>query len=736
MSISTSHEAKARPAKKGHELRPVESPPGFGDIGEDPIDALKRLHVFRGLTDAEHREIAETAEVVRFAQDLVLPRGGDGSEPESFYFVLKGKVAFAEFHAGTVPKGPHNPKKRVTPTMTIAKKTVALFDVDDFFTNAHIAQARGDDGVKGDMALYTCLPSVLLKLPKKNMDLILRSVPLVKEAVEQIAEEAYYRQTLLKLEDRGDIFDFYVREGFEYAKAIKIIQADKCIDCDECVKGCEDRHGIARIERFGPRIGLIQFTLNCRTCEDARCIDVCNFDAIGYDQQSEVIVYDNCVGCTLCAKACPHEAIRMVDIKEEQPAIDLLALAAKAKAKAKAEAEGIEDSAGAKADKPATMIAQGEEKKQAKKKPKRIANKCDHCFGYEDMACISACPTGAIIQIDPRALFRRDGGLIDRAERYFEPAPFEIGYSQTTRTQGVWLMQASFLLAMAGVLGCAWEFFARKMAPGLSIYRFLIARIEGPLAASKLVLTYQSVTGMGRWMGYIGAAMMIVSALYTLRLHVPGLRRIGSSKAWFDFHVVFGLAGPVLALLHTNLRLAEWRFVTVLWWCIPAIVIAGLVGRFIYTAIPKLEVGTEKERKRLDEGIRQVADQWASMTMSANVLQQFLKAEEKTQQKRSSEGAGKGMLGFIGFLVASEIGRISAELALRFKTMGSMKNAKLRRTTIKLMSRRAVIERRVQFYAVAKRLLAIWRHIHIAISILMFVLLSLHVAISIYAVGL
>ncbi len=28
-----------------------------------------------------------------------------------------------------------------------------------------------------------------------------------------------------------------------------------------------------------------------------------------------------------------------------------------------------------------------------KKKAKRIANKCDHCLGYSDLACISACPT-------------------------------------------------------------------------------------------------------------------------------------------------------------------------------------------------------------------------------------------------------------------------------------------------------------------------------------------------------
>jgi Fe-S-cluster-containing hydrogenase component 2 len=714
---------KEVPPRKGHELRPTESPPGYGDVPDDPLLALARLHVFRNLTKGELQRIAQIAEVTKFPQDLVVPRGGEGSEPESFYFVLKGQIAFAEFHKGTVPKGPHNPKKRVTPTMQVAKKTVALFDVGDFFTNAHVPEARGDDGVKGDMALFTCLPSVLLKLPKKAMDEILKSIPSVKESVEVIAEEAYYRQTLLKLEDRAALFDFYVREGFEYAKAIKIIQSDKCIDCDECVRGCEERHGIARIERFGPRIGLIQFTLNCRTCQDARCIDVCNFDAIGYDKASEVIVYDNCVGCTLCAKACPHEAIRMVDIKDEapEPAPDLVQLV---KAQDPKQKQG-------------TVIAKGEEKKAAKKKAKRIANKCDHCFGYADMACISACPTGAIIQIDPRALFRRDGGLIDRAERYFETAPFEVGYSTTTKTQGVYFMQFLFVLATVGVFGCAWEYFARKFYPTLSLWKFGITKIMGAAAGANVPLTYMSVTGMGRWMGYIGASMMIISALYTLRLHVPGLRKIGSSRTWFDFHVVFGLAGPVLALLHTNFHVFQTRWLVVsLWWCIPGIVIAGLVGRYLYTAIPTMEVTADKEKRRLDEGIKAVADQWASMTMSANVLAQFLKAQEKTAERRAAESGDKGMLAFFWTMLASELERFSAEFRLRFKTMGSMKNAKLRQTTIRLMSRRAMIERRMQFYGVSKRLLAVWRHIHIAISILMFVLLAAHVAIAIYAVGL
>ena len=288
----------------------------MNDMSTNPLAALRSLEPFRTLTEGELRRISDAAEVVTVAQDRILSRAGEEQEEPAYYFVLRGQLAFAEFAMGMVPRVIPK-KKRTTPTMQIARKTVALFDVGDFFTNEHVQHARGEDGVKYEMAIYTCLHVEMARILKSDFDRLMAQHPAVKTAIEVLAEESYYRQTILKVGERAEIFDFYVRQGFEYADAIKIIQTDKCIDCDECVKGCEDRHGIARIERFGPRLGLVQFTLNCRNCEDPRCVDVCNFDAIDQDDNLEVIVYDNCVGCTLCAKACPHEAIRMVDVQDE-----------------------------------------------------------------------------------------------------------------------------------------------------------------------------------------------------------------------------------------------------------------------------------------------------------------------------------------------------------------------------------------------------------------------------------
>ena len=228
---------------------PRASLPGHEDAGDDPIFMLRRVDAFRELTGGEYRQLTEAGEVIEVPQDRVIPRAG-GDEPTYMYFVLKGQVAFAEFDKGKVPAPPKNKKKRVPPVMQATHRNISLFEIDDFFANDHVADARSDDGIKRDVALYTCLPAKLFRIRKSDLDEILASVPQIAEAIEARAEANYYRQTFLKLEHREDIFDFYVKQGFEYAQAIKIIQTDKCIDCDECIKGCEDRHGVSRIERF------------------------------------------------------------------------------------------------------------------------------------------------------------------------------------------------------------------------------------------------------------------------------------------------------------------------------------------------------------------------------------------------------------------------------------------------------------------------------------------------------
>ena len=189
-------------------LRPQETPPGFGDYTDDPILALSRLDLFRSLSTQEREQLGAISEVQFLDQDRVIPRTAQGSKNSAYCFLAKGQIAFAEFVPGTIPKPPKNKKKRVTPTMQVAKRNITLFEVGDFFTDDHVSKMRDQDGERVEAALFTCVPCVLVKIPKKDLDEILKAAPHLADAIAMRAEESYYRQSFLKLDDRSDIFVF------------------------------------------------------------------------------------------------------------------------------------------------------------------------------------------------------------------------------------------------------------------------------------------------------------------------------------------------------------------------------------------------------------------------------------------------------------------------------------------------------------------------------------------------
>jgi Fe-S-cluster-containing hydrogenase component 2 len=131
---------------------------------------------------------------------------------------------------------------------------------------------------------------------------------------------------------------------------------------------------------------MLDFIYTCRTCTDQRCIDPCAYDSIKYDEVKQEVVINEatCTGCTACAQSCPYGAIDMVEIEPEAPTFKKHFMARLEKKHALQFGSGT------------PRVARA----------RRIANKCDHCIAYGDQACVSACPTGSLIEINAYDLFR------------------------------------------------------------------------------------------------------------------------------------------------------------------------------------------------------------------------------------------------------------------------------------------------------------------------------------------
>lgn len=98
---------------------------------------------------------------------------------------------------------------------------------------------------------------------------------------------------------------------------------------------------------------------------------------------------------------------------------------------------------------------------------------------------------------------------------------------------------------------------------------------------------------LGHSLGILGFILMLMTEiLYSLRKRSRSANW-GKMSFWLQFHIFTGLVGPYMVLLHTS-----WKFnglagaVTLL---TVIIVFSGIIGRYIFTRIPRTLDGMEIE---------------------------------------------------------------------------------------------------------------------------------------------
>ena len=106
-------------------------------------------------------------------------------------------------------------------------------------------------------------------------------------------------------------------------------------------------------------------------------------------------------------------------------------------------------------------------------------------------------------------------------------------------------------------------------------------------------------SGLGYWLGITGTTLMGLLLLYPLRKRMRAMRRLGPTQIWFRVHMIFGIVGPLLIILHSNFRLGSPNGRIALF-CTLIVAGSGIIGRYIYA---KLHYGLYGRRASI-EGLR------------------------------------------------------------------------------------------------------------------------------------
>jgi len=183
----------------------------------------------------------------------------------------------------------------------------------------------------------------------------------------QIQAPGKWSRTLLDEPAVDDaLMEWAVEERFINGTQAMLIDLDKCVRCDDCVRACASTHnGNPRFIRHGRVLDHWMIANACMHCADPICMIGCPTGAIHRTSEGPVVINDaTCIGCGTCAASCPYHNIRMVEVSDRKGRLLV-----------------DKDTGG----------------------PIQKATKCDLCISNPaGPACVRACPHDALARVDFR----------------------------------------------------------------------------------------------------------------------------------------------------------------------------------------------------------------------------------------------------------------------------------------------------------------------------------------------
>lgn len=116
-----------------------------------------------------------------------------------------------------------------------------------------------------------------------------------------------------------------------------------------------------------------------------------------------------------------------------------------------------------------------------------------------------------------------------------------------------------------------------------------------------------SETGFGYALGIIGGLILLSLLVYPMRKRLPVLRQIGTIPNWFRLHMLFGVLGPVLIVVHSNFTLGSMNSRVALF-AMLIVAASGFIGRFLYARIHRGLYGKKASLPELLDEVDQVRE--------------------------------------------------------------------------------------------------------------------------------
>lgn len=229
----------------------------------------------------------------------------------------------------------------------------------------------------------------------------------------------------------------------------------------------------------------------------------------------------------------------------------------------------------------------------------------------------------------------------------------------------------------------------------------------------------------GHGFGIIGTLMMIFGvAIYMIRKRVRKLFNLGYLKHWLELHIFLCTVGPILVLYHTAFKFGG--IVSISFWSMVLVVLSGIVGRFIYIQIPKTIQGQEMGINAINDlRINLEAKVFRAIHLSGEILDEFKSLASPQRYKE---------LNFLDALafIPRDYFRKKRILRVIKKELKKESIPRIIRKDIMLAAKmELVLARRIGMLRTFHKLFQYWHIAHLPFAITMFVIMIVHVTVTI-----
>ncbi|TMC20751.1 MAG: cyclic nucleotide-binding domain-containing protein [Chloroflexi bacterium] len=360
---------------------------------------MKRLALFQGVRDADFKDMARRVQFRTYDRDVPIFSEADkeATAREPLCIILEGFVKVARRTSAGM--GHNRTDERI----------IAYRQGGDYFFGGR--DSLGDGRAISVTTINRTRVAIFVGRLEQyrsmaNMAQVMTG-PLssVRVDEEKPFSEAEARASLRSL----------VGEGVVEGTDVLVIDLDKCVHCDKCVEACTRRHGHSRMNRSGMVVGNISIATACRQCQDPVCM-LCNRAGIARLPSGEVYITESCIGCGICAERCPYHNISIISLTEEEETKSNDSLWQRF---TRFFSEGAGKEQGKKL---LPMVTASSPNEPSMTDPletmrKKVAVKCDLCAGYNNQACVQACPTGAAFRTHPIQFFGSTDEILLRRAR-------------------------------------------------------------------------------------------------------------------------------------------------------------------------------------------------------------------------------------------------------------------------------------------------------------------------------